>query len=241
MNRTTLGLAVSALLSVAGSAVAAPVFFDGIFNNSDWTLNTITNAGGAGSFVNAFQMPVGGNPNQYRIIRNNLQINGVNSAVVGVHMNVLYSYNPSSSGAITAINYSEDSINFLNQGGNGQGSGLAIIQGGVTYIQRNPILIMPFSGFSTWTANPAPGLVASDLWEITNTGTLISGNNPDFSASGGPMQFGFWRGNSSGTLTSGQFNTEAGIDNWRVEIIPAPGAAGVLALAGLGAARRRRR
>lgn len=242
MSRCLIVRSSAALVfAVAGAAQAAPVFFDGIFNNSDWTLNTVTNANGAGSFVNAFQMPVGGNPNQYRIVRNLLNIGGINATVVGVHMNVVYSYNPGSQGAISSINYSEDSINFLNQGGNGQGGGLAIVQGGITYIQRNPVLVMPYSGFSTWTANPAPGLVASDLWELTPGGGLIPGNNPDFSASGGVMQFGFWRGNSSGTLSSGTFNSEAGIDNWRVEIIPAPGAAGVLAVAGVVATRRRRR
>lgn len=239
MNRFALATVATGISALAAQSQAV-VFFDGVFNNSDWSLTTITNAGGAGSIVGAFQMPVGGNPNQYRIIRNFLSINGANSAVVGVHMNNFAFYNPGS-GAITQINYSEDSKNFVNQGGNGQGSGCVIVQGGRTYLQRNPILVMPYSGYSNWTANPAGGLVASDFYEIDIAGNIFAGNNPDFSISGGVMQFGFWRGNSSGNVTSGTFNTECGIDNWRVEVIPSPSGAAALAGAGLFAMRRRRR
>ena len=231
------------LFAAVGSALASPVFFDGTFNNSDWSLATITNAGGAGSFVNAFQVPVGGNPTPYRIIRNSLSQGAPNSLVAGVHINVTAIYNPSITGVISSIDYSEDSINLLNQGGNGQGSGLAIFQGGSFYIQRNPVLVMPYVGFSSWTANPAPGLVAGDLWEIDfATGALNAFSNPDFSASGGPMNFGFWRGNSSGNQTSGVVQSECGIDNWRVEInpVPTPSAVALLGLGGLMAARRRR-
>lgn len=236
--KTSAAVALASLTLFAGRSEAV-VFFDGVFNDPDWTLTTITNTGGFGSSVGAFQMPVGGNGGTYRIIRNNLSINGANSLVVGVHMNNTAFYNPGS-GAITAINYSEDSKNFLNQGGNGQGSGCVIVQGGRFYLQRNPILVMPYSNFSNWAPNAAPGLVASDFWEIDLAGNLFAGNNPDFSISGGIMQFGFWRGNSSGTLSSGTFNTEAGIDNWRVEVIPAPSAMMAMALAGLVATRRRR-
>ncbi len=240
MNLTRSVLTASLLLTATGSAGASTVFFDGIFNNSDWTMTTITNAGGAGSFANAFQMPVGGNPLEYRIIRHHLVINGTNSALFSVHMNVNAFYSPGTQGAVSLINYSEDSRNFLNQGGGGQVSGLAVIQGGTIYIQRNPLLTMPFSGFSNWAPNPAPGLLAADLWELTPTGMLNALSNPDFSAAGGTMQFGFYRGNSSGTLSTGTFDTECGIDNWRVEVIPTPGALGALALGGLLAARRRR-
>lgn len=236
MSRNSLALGAIALSTLAGSAHAV-VFFDGVFNNADWTLTTVTNANGAGSTTNGFQVPVGGNPLQYRRIRNTLNASGPLAAVIGLHMRGTFSYNPGG-GAIASINYSEDSINYINQPGNGQGSGLVIFQGGTYYIQRTPILVMPYASFNTWQPNSAPGLVAGDFWELTNTGTLISSNNPDFSASGGVMTFGFWRGNSGNS----SYQTDCGIDNWRVEIIPVPGPAGsaALALAGLVACRRRR-
>ncbi len=235
MLRPALTFGAIGLVALSGSAQAV-VFFDGVFNNADWTLTTYTNAAGAGSIAQGLQIPVGGNPLQYRRVRNNLLAGGPNAGVIGLHMNVNFSYNPAG-GAISTIDYSEDSINFVNQGGNGQGSGLVIFQSGKYYIQRIPILVMPFATFNTWQPNPAPGRVASDFWEVTNTLNLISGNNPDFSTSGGVMQFGFWRGNSANQ----NIQTDCGIDNWRVQINPVP-APGALALGGLGliACRRRR-
>lgn len=236
MLRNALAAGAVSLLALSGSAQAV-VFFDGIFNNSDWTLTGVTNANGVGSTQTGMQFLTGGNPNEYRRIRNNLVVSGPGGASIGLHMRNTFSYNPGS-GAISTIDYSEDSINFINQNGNGQGTGLVIFQSGTYYVQRNPLLVMPYSSFNTWQPNAAPGLVAGDFWELTLSGTLISSNNPDFTTSGGVMSFGFWRGNSN----NGNFQSECGIDNWRVEIhpVPAPGALAALGMGTLFAARRRR-
>lgn len=229
--------AAIAAAALATQAASAAVYFDGIFNDPDWTLTGFTNATGVGSFGAAFQMPVGGNPTQYRIIRHNLVVsNPGNGHYTSVHIKPTATYDPSSQGAISYIDYSEDSLNLLNQPGNGQGSGLAILQGGKYYIQRNPILVMPYSGYSTWAANVANGLLATDLYEIDNTGFMNPISNPDFSASGGIMQLGFWRGNSG----NGSYNTECGIDNWNVNIVPSPASIALMGMGGLLAARRRR-
>ena len=152
-------------------------------------------------------------------------------------MNNTAFYTPSSQGAITFINYSEDSINFMPaQAGNGQGTGLVINQNGINYILRNPLLVMPAVGFTTWNPNNAPSILAADMWELTNTGILISTSNPDYSASGTIMQLGFWRGNSANQ----NINTDCGIDNWHVDIVPTPGSLALVGLGGLVAARRRR-
>lgn len=238
MSKTTFG--VLCVLASAGASQASTTFFDGVFNNADWSLTTYTNPGGFGSSQSGLQFLVGGNPNEFRLVRNSLSINGANSLDIGLHVHNSFMYDPATSGAITSINYSEDSKNFVNQGGNGQGTGLVIVQSGKFYAVRSTILVMPYSGFSNWAPNSLSGIVASDLWEVTPAGTFLSGSNPDFSASGGVMQFGFYRGNSSGTTTSGVFNTECGIDNWHVEIVPSPGSLAVLGLGGLVAGRRRR-
>ena len=239
-TRTTRSIVLAALTTVAcaSSAQAAVSFFDGVFNNSDWSLNVTTNASGAGSSSVGFQVLTGGNPNEYRRIRNSLVVGSAgNGAVIGVHMNNFAFYTPSSSGAITSIAYSEDSINFLPaQAGNGQGTGLAIIQNGKNYLLRNPTLVMPAAGFSNWATNAAPSIVASDLWELSGAGTLNAFSNPDFTITGSVMQFGFWRGNSANQ----NINTDCGIDNWSVTIVPTPGSLALLGLGGLAAGRRRR-
>jgi len=235
-NVLTARTLVAAVVASASPAMAITSFFDGVFNNSDWSVTTITNANGTGSFVMSGQSPAGGNPNEFRRVAHALNVSGPGGLVVGVHMNANAFYNPAVSGAISSIAYSEDSINFSSQGGNGQGSGLAIIQSGRYYLLRNPILVMPYSGFSTWTPNVAGSISAADLHEISNTGAINSASNPDFSASGGVMQLGFWRGNSGNF----SYDTSCGIDNWNVRIIPAPGALALAGLGGLLASRRRR-
>ena len=230
-------LAVLALAASAGLAsnASAVVFFDGVFNNADWSLTTTLNTNAAGSSAFGLQFLTGGNPNEYRRIRNQLTVSSPTGILHGFHMNVTAFYDPSNQGAIASIDYSEDSINFVNAPGNGQGSGLAIIQNGRLY-RTSAALIMPFSSFSTWQPNAQPGLTPASFWEVDpSTGMVIAGS-PDFSASGTVMQLGFWRGNSN----NGSINTECGIDNWHVDIIPAPGATALLGLGGLVALRRRR-
>lgn len=230
-------IALSTGLCLAASTAQAVTFFDGIFNNSDWSLTTISNAAGAGSTASGLQFLTGGNPNEYRRIRHQLVVGSQpNGGVFSFHMKNTAFYTPSSQGAISYIDYSEDSINFVNQVGNGQGSGLAIYQNGRFYRQQNPILVMPYAGYSSWTANPSLGLLAADFAEVTLAGLVLTGNNPDFSAAGTIMQLGFVRSNSG----NGSYNTDCGIDNWHVNVVPAPASAAMLGLGGLMAARRRR-
>ncbi len=240
MSRFLLSVAVVALVAVAGSAQAT-TYFDGVFNNSDWSLTVVTNATGTGSTAQGFQVTTGGNPNEYREVRHQLFVTGspYNGAVFSLHLNNNAFYTPSTQGAISYIDYSEDSINFIPDTivpGDGQSAGLLILQNGKYYRQQNPLLIMPYSGYSTWTANPAPGLLAADFAEVTLAGVVNPGSNPDFSATGSIMQLGFHRGNSG---NSG-YETDCGIDNWYVNIVPEPASAGLLAMGGLLALRRRR-
>ena len=241
MNRFLLSVAVVALAGVVGSAQASTSFFDGVFNNSDWSLTVLTNATGTGSTAQGFQVTTGGNLNEYREIRHQLVVTGppYNGAVFSFHLKNNAFYTPSTQGAISYIDYSEDSINFVPDTivpGNGQASGLLILQNGKYYRQNNPLLVMPYSGYSTWTANPAPGLLAADFAEVSLAGIVNAGSNPDFSATGSIMQLGFHRGNSG----NGGYDTDCGIDNWSVNIVPEPASAGLLALGGLLALSRRR-
>jgi hypothetical protein len=242
MNRFSLSVAVVVLAAVVGFAQGSTSFFDGVFNNSDWSLTVVTNATGTGSTAQGFQVATGGNPNEYRRVRHQLVVTGppYNGAVFSFHLNNNALYTPSTQGAISYIDYSEDSINFVPDTivpGNGQASGLLIFQNGKYYRQQNPLLIMPYSGYSTWTANPAPGLLAADFAEVTPAGVVNPGSNPDFSATGSIMQLGFHRGNSG----NGGYNTDCGIDNWSVNIVPEPATVMLLPVGGLALLRRKRR
>ncbi|MFB3431823.1 MAG: hypothetical protein ABL309_12950 [Phycisphaerales bacterium] len=237
MNKQILMLA--GVLAGASAASASVTFSDGVFASGTWTSSLVANANGVGSTFNSAQFLNGGNPNEYLQIVANVQVSGPNGGAFLLFMNNTAFYNPVTSGAVSAIDYSEDSINFLQNSGDGMITGLAITQGGKTYVQRNPLLVMPYPTFNTWGANASPGLNPSDLWELDSTGVLHQSSNPDWSASGGAMQMGFYRAMSSGNSTS-SFVREAGIDNWNVRIIPAPGVGALLALAGAASMRRRR-
>ena len=104
-------------------------------------------------------------------------------------------------------------------------------------VLRNPGLLYTQS---SWGTNARNGIVATDLFLIDSLGNFDPSRNPDFTASGGEMQFGFWRANGSGTSASGTFNYETGIDNWSVTlVVPSPGALALVGLAGLIGRRRR--
>lgn len=235
MTLNRVSAAVLAAVAAAAPAARGVVYFDGVFNNPDWTLTTVTNFSSGASTVQGFQVLTGGNPNEYRRVNNNLVAPNGSGAVWGVHMNVNAFYNPGSSGAISYIDYSEDSLNLINQPGHGQSTGIVILQGGDYFLQATPFMVMPYASFSTWGPNAAPGLVATDFQRLDPLGYYTAAT-PDFSSSGGVMQFGFWRANSG----NNSYNTACGIDNWRVEVVPAPGAAAMLGLGGLAALRRRR-
>jgi len=235
-----------ALLSLAAGSLAASAaafanvtFYDGTLLDQDWTVTTITNGVAIGSTVSSGHVLAGGNGGSWMQVNIAGVVQGAFASVFGIHMNVGAFYDPSSQGAVTAMDYSEDSINLLPLSGDGQVTGLAIIQNGTIYVQRSPLLVMPYSGFSDWMQNAAPGLQATDLWELTGSGLLDSTSNPDWSITGSTMQLGFYRGSSSGFGTE-DFFREAGIDNWRVHIIPAP-AAMLPLLCAVGLVSRRRR
>jgi MYXO-CTERM domain-containing protein len=62
------------------------------------------------------------------------------------------------------------------------------------------------------------------------------GSFPNFSATGGPITFGFWRGNNEGT-----YSMTTGIDNWSMTIhtVPEPAGLGLAALSAIALIRRR--
>lgn len=235
----TIG-ACSTLVLGSSLAQAVPVVFsDGVFAPASWNASTVTNAAGVGSTTAETQFLAGGNPAEYRRIEIGLNAIAPGGSVFSLNFNANAFYDPTTQGPVSSINYSEDARNFQpSAGGDIQGGGLLIVQGGSIFVQRTPLFVVPNPGFADWAAQGAT-LLATDLWELTPTGLLDSSTNPDFSATGGVMQLGFWRGGSSGNFVGTDFR-DAGIDNWRVVVVPAPAGAGLLAVASLAALRRRR-
>jgi hypothetical protein len=211
------------LMTTPRVASAVPVVFsDGTFLDGEWTTTVLPSGlGGSGS---AGQAATGGNPGAFREISITLVMptstTGARVDVVSIKPSAVY--DPGTQAAIASIDYSEDAI-LLSGGGNGHALTLALEQAGVIYAGI-PRLVSPDSA---WTAKSLPGLVAADFVAISGgVGT------PDFSASGAPIAFGFWRAFSSPPGSNGGTRV-GGIDNWMVAVQPVPEPGSAL-LVGLG-------
>lgn len=251
-------LLVGAMLALTCLPAAAAVVADATFANTDWTL-TQFNAGNGGT-VTGTQVLTGGNPGSFRNVTDALNAAPAGSETIVLSTNIYtpFTYNPSASGAIASLNYTEDAACTGGCFGNGQSTGPALLQGGNLYIlSSSSVITGPGAG---WVTHPLSALTAADFGLVSVTPTTISNpaQHPDFSAGAAPIQFGYFRAN--GTSVNGPaYTLTAGIDNWQVTIntatappvasstpVPTMGLlelavlAGLLASVGLVYARRRR-
>ncbi len=243
-NRFAAWIAVVLVIGTGSSSSADTVFQDENFELADWTTTSFVVGSAANSSVGS-QAGSGGNPGSYRQIVNTYGSGSGSAEVYGFHMKNDAIYNPGTSGAIVGISYSEDYL-FISKtasGTQGQAAGLAVMQGGAVYIHSGFVGLEPL----VWTNHSFPAVAASEfvrMTQVTPTQVVFDGNqDPDFSENGGPITFGFWRGNSSGAGGS-SVNVTAAIDNWTVVVshpMPVPasgpfftfGLAVALGLAGL--------
>jgi len=208
-----------------GHAKAATVFFDGTFNNADWNSTKIIDTAGDASF-SSFQVGTGGNPGQFREVNQSL-----NEGRIGVsHLCSMFTYDPSTQGAITSIDVSYDLIEFAPLHGYEVVYGILLFQDKTYYVGPTENLNQP-----SWTSFSHDGLTAADFYNDWGGGPA----HPDISATGGVIKFGFFSGN---TPVGGPFNTSSGIDNLSITInsVPEPATLSLLAFGGLAMLRKRR-
>jgi hypothetical protein len=181
---------------------ATATFSDGTFLDANWTTTVEVKDGGG--TASGFQVGSGGNPGAFR--QTNISLNSSsgsqNNGVWISHRMSGATFNPSLSGAIVSISYSEASLLISTV----QACGIAIRQGGVIYY--GPSFLDTYS----WSTTTQPALTAA------NFDALPAGvQNPNFSNTGGAIEFGFYRANSTGVGSFG-YSTQGGIDNWSVTV-----------------------
>ena len=201
--------ATGAIFTVNGPAdpLAMVSFFDDTLLPDDWSATTTSVTGGATQQVQS--LSTGGNPDDYRNMEH--FIPGVASIEVFHQFNAAL-FLPAAQGPIEFVNYSEDRIEFDPPfSGAAVGALPALTQDGIVY--QGPI-----SNFTntSWQNLLLTNLTAADFDDG-------AGGHPDFSATGGPIQFGYIRRNSSQNPSSTNTIT-SGIDNWSVTLFytPAP-------------------
>lgn len=211
-------------------ASASVVISDGTFNSANWSLvqRPYGTGGGGGS---ATQVLVGGAGDNGAARQTSNTAGPSNSGSYNASIYTAFTYTPSISGPLTGLNFSIDA-RFID----GISSiGCVVEQGGFIWLTGNAITT---SGWTTHNFTPSTG---ADWFLINPTVPyVVVGPGPNFTASGTPMRFGFYTGN--GTSAGGNTYSHTGLnDNFVVRFVPSPGAAALLGLGGLLAAKRRRR
>ena len=210
--------AISAISSVSTVSYAASVS-DGDFGAwSSFYFVTddpyVVNPGPNTSNGTATRVGAGGNPGAYLQVAHTFTT-GDTIWTGGIKTD--YSYNPAADGAIATLSVAADVRQITNIGSSAWQ--LVVEQSGQRYYSY------PLSAFSggTWLHVTATDLSATNF--DTNpwtgyAGILPSGNHPDFSVAGAPIQLGFMFGNR--VLGSGTLTNTLGLDNFSVTTSPVP-------------------
>jgi len=220
-------------LALLPTCVAAQTVADSTFLDANWT-GTQFVAGNGGTSTGA-QVLVGGNPGPYRNVTNQLNAApaGGETIVLSTHIYAPFTYDPAVSGAIGSLDYAEDAACTPGCFGLGQSTGPALAQGGNFYILSSSS-VTTGPGLA-WLPHTLNALTAADFGLVNVTQTTIFDNtqHPDFSASGAPIQFGFFRANDTG-VNGGGYTLAAGIDNWQTTIVAAAPAASTVGVPAVG-------
>jgi YVTN family beta-propeller protein len=202
-----LALVLAGLLSSLAAlqpAAAAPAPFqiqDGTFTNSDWEIFS-ANVGAGGS-QSAVQASPGGNPDLFRSMTHSGDLVEVSHRFIGAGA----AFDPATQGAITTVDFGWDrSILALDPGPQELEEAPAVFQSGQLYL-ASPVLFQP-SALFVWEPLSVTGLTAADFLDG-------SGVNPDFSATGAAVTFGYLRRTTS-LIGSGFWGH--GIDNFGVTV-----------------------
>jgi hypothetical protein len=236
ITKTTQGaLALAALIAapaLAGANVIVDTFENGNPNNWDWQL---------GPSIFSGVVPTGGNPGAY--LKTNPGVSGAGA---------WFSDGPDFAGNFIEMGVTHVGGDLYSEQGdpNNEIIHIAIVNYGPT----SSIFDDTIAHFNTGVASPdfpGDGWVSFDAPVPVNSPDLPAGWTLHSTFGGGGMGNMTWAelmadvdaivigyGNVVGPIAP--FNVTRGLDNPRLTLIPAPGAAGILALAGCRTVRRRR-
>ena len=199
-------ITLAGLLSLAGQAYAVVIIGDTEFAVADWSVTEVRDDGTNSTQI-ATQQATGGNPDAFRQGINTM--GGVTVIRYG-HLFMPTTYDPSVQGAITSLDWTYDFIVLAatNPTFGAVNSTIVLEQGGIFYLVGPALTLEVDPPDPMWTTNSNSNLTSANFVKVDGVG-----ENPDFSASGGSISFGFLINNS--TNQSNGRTTTYGVDNWQ--------------------------
>lgn len=220
------------LLGAAPAEATTLSFEDGDFDPADWSFQLFNfHTGGSATPSQAL---VGGNPDSSQEVAyttNAATDMADNAAIYVFHAFSGAVVDPSVAGAIATVDYFWD-VKAVT--GGSVFSGPALMQGGNVYVSAG---LLELTGTSTvWRSVSRIGVLDVNYGRIQNLLEIDPAQDPDFSASGAPITFGYFSALAGG-LGGGSISATGAFDNWRVDVqlVPEPGLVALLALAALSA------
>ena len=188
--------------ALAFAGTGSPVIVsDDTFNDSDWTLTTISDTNPGATTVSASQSLTGGNPGAYRDGQHDW---GPGSIVVA-NLKDNFAYDPSIQGAIESIDCSLDFNVFNVSLADGRVRiFITLFQDGTYYRSVQSFAILEFSG---WVSLPFNDI---SYLKVSGPGPAI----PDLSSTGGVIKLGYATSNTTGSHRVSDF----GVDNFQCVI-----------------------
>jgi hypothetical protein len=218
MRRRAFALGLTLALTVTAEAAPPVLFSDGDFPDAEWTVVTSSfevtgKTPLPGGTANGAQQSEGGNA--FRAVTHEVPAAPSPTtfgALWSAHFRNGAVYDPSTQGPIGSIDYAEDAKRIFGSP-LGQSAGIAIRQNGMVFVAQ-----VGTTPEDVFTRKEGKALKASSFGVLT-AGGFPGGASPDFSAAGGPIEFGFVRGNSTGAGGPG-YLLIAAIDDWFVRLNP---------------------
>jgi hypothetical protein len=209
-----VALVVAFVSTTAHAAHAGAIFLDDVFANGNWTASILvdTQPSTTDPTFSAAQVGSGGVGNSaYRQTSHTYGPNNGSTGSAGLvvgHLGVPFVYDPATDGAITSIDLAF-SANAFSVGNSGSiGYGALLLQNGSYYSAGFFNVIL-----NSWTPFLLPNLTASSFGLVSGGGP----GNPNFSAAGAPITFGYFTSNGTG-LGGSQTSTLSGIDNYSLTV-----------------------
>jgi hypothetical protein len=218
--RSKLAAVLFCSIVATGLQAETLTFSDGEFEEANWDIELFNfHSGGTAS---ASQVASGGNPGAY--FRVDHMTNAAtdpddNAAIYAFHGLTSAAVDPGVEGAVTSVDYSWDVRAIESASGSGGFFGPALRQGDRYYVSAGNLELVGTD--QDWRPVERLGMTEASFGRIQDVLEVDPADDPDFSASGEPIVFGFFSA-IAGAMGGSEISLSHGYDNWEVVVQACP-------------------